>query len=240
MRITNTLSDVPLRATPILFMADGTEYPLQSVNIPAAGVVEINLNDALQNAPPYIKEHLSTFGSAAIRYRWIWRAALSGTVLTVDAEHSLTFTTAFILPLSPTTPKAEQTSEGIFWLPFDRSSAFVTLYNASQRTITAQLSTFDRMGTLLSSSERSIPPNNTERVSLDLRSSDLSRRQLVGGARVSYQGTNRELIVNGGIEDYQRGFSLSMALVRPMTMDAATPKPYAVASGGLMNGIRIP
>ena len=64
IRITNNLSIAPLSVTPILYMADGTEYPLASVQVSQSSVVTVSVNEALAAAPVLLAGHLSNYGSA--------------------------------------------------------------------------------------------------------------------------------------------------------------------------------
>src|SRR6266852_724841 len=84
IRITNIVQTSPVQVTPVLLMADGTEYVLPSVELQAAGVATVNINDALSSAPAKIAPHISTFGSAALRFHWPWASAISGTIRSLD------------------------------------------------------------------------------------------------------------------------------------------------------------
>jgi hypothetical protein len=47
------LAIAPLSVTPVLFMADGTEYPLATVQVPPTSVVTVVINDALASPQPH-------------------------------------------------------------------------------------------------------------------------------------------------------------------------------------------
>ena len=49
IQIKNRLVTEPVTVTPVLFMADGTEFDLPDVILPAAGVATVNVNSALAN-----------------------------------------------------------------------------------------------------------------------------------------------------------------------------------------------
>lgn len=68
IHIKNVLTVGPLTVTPVLFMADGTEYDLPAVWLPTAGTSNIRVNDALNAASPFIAAHRSDYGSVALRY----------------------------------------------------------------------------------------------------------------------------------------------------------------------------
>src|SRR5215471_5821625 len=44
-RISNKAQTAAIRVTPVLFMADGTEYALAPVNVKASGSATVNIND---------------------------------------------------------------------------------------------------------------------------------------------------------------------------------------------------
>src|SRR5579884_4144542 len=68
IELKNRLVSRAISVTPALFMADGTEYDLPAIGIPASGLRTINVIDALAAAPASIASHISTFGSATVRY----------------------------------------------------------------------------------------------------------------------------------------------------------------------------
>lgn len=96
IRITNNLSLAPLIVMPVLYMADGTEYPLIPVQVLQLSVVTVSVNDALAAAPPKILSHLSNYGSATLQYIWRWGDAVSGSILSLDVPRSLIFTSRFV------------------------------------------------------------------------------------------------------------------------------------------------
>ena len=54
LHITNFLENVDLPVTPVLYMADGTEYDLPPVVLDRSGVMEVDILQALREAPPAI------------------------------------------------------------------------------------------------------------------------------------------------------------------------------------------
>lgn len=64
LRFKNVLLKQPLDVTPSLFFADGTEYRLPVVHLEAAGVAEVNVRYAIQDAPAALRAHVSAFGMA--------------------------------------------------------------------------------------------------------------------------------------------------------------------------------
>ncbi len=76
-RLKNVLLKEPLDVTPSLYMADGTEYRLPVVHLEAAGIAQINVRYALQEAPPAIQAHRSEYGMVGVCYAWGWRAVIA-------------------------------------------------------------------------------------------------------------------------------------------------------------------
>src|SRR5215471_4008657 len=90
-RISNKVQTAAIKVTPVLFMADGTEYALPAVDLKASGSATVNVNDALNKAPRDIAAHVSTFGSATLRFSWPWPQAINASLRSLDAKRSLTF-----------------------------------------------------------------------------------------------------------------------------------------------------
>ena len=134
LMLKNVLTIVPISVTPVLYMADGTEYDLPSVKLDSAGVAILNINSALQNAPSKILPHISDYGSAGIRFQWVWAGAVTAAVRIGDDVRSLVYLShphADVTKVnSPVSVQASQTLEGLFlkhaqkfWLQFKRDVA---------------------------------------------------------------------------------------------------------------------
>jgi len=95
IHIKNVLIAKPLTVMPVLYMADGTSYELQPIQVPVAGTAQINVNDALSYAPPAIEPHLSEYGSAALFYQYKNPGHLLAFTEILNLQGSLIFTTAF-------------------------------------------------------------------------------------------------------------------------------------------------
>ena len=141
IRITNSLAIAPLLVTPVLFMADGTEYPLATVQVPPTSVVTVVINDALASAPAAVLPHLSTYGSAVLKYTWRWQSAVSASIVSLDVPRSLTFTSRFVAPSKSSETAQNHTIEGLWWVPFAGSGGFVSFVNTGGSPIEASAST---------------------------------------------------------------------------------------------------
>lgn len=129
IHVKNSLIIGPLEVTPVLYMADGTEYALAPVTIATAGVASVNVNQALSEAPPEMASHLSSFGSAALRYQNAWPAALTADMSILNVADSLIFTSAFN-EYGEQAPAA-QTLEGLWWKHDPDVGGFVSLANTT-------------------------------------------------------------------------------------------------------------
>ena len=95
IHVKNILITGPLTVTPVLFMADGTEYDLPVVNLPITGVADVSVNDALGNLPPTAAAHLSQYGSAAVRYSYQNPGHLVAMMEITNITQSLVFSAPF-------------------------------------------------------------------------------------------------------------------------------------------------
>ena len=101
LHIKNVLETSKLTVTPVLWMADGTEYDLSPITLNKAESVSINITHAIADAPRAISRHASQFGSAGIRYSWNWRDAAVAHVSTTDEVNSLTYVTHASAAVAP-------------------------------------------------------------------------------------------------------------------------------------------
>jgi hypothetical protein len=238
IRITNSLAIAPLSVTPVLYMADGTEYVLPSVQVPPTSVVTVAINDALASAPAAVIPHLSTYGSAVLRYTWRWQSAVSASIVSLDVPRSLTFTSRFVAPSKSSETTQSHTVEGLWWLPFAGSGGFVTLVNTGGSPIEASLQTYDPSGQPLNIASTVVASRATAFVDLrDLLGKSPGVKH--GGVRVTFSGLSEALVVNGGIEDDNKGFSAALPFEASM---AGMPKaaPLTLAHAGLMLGQQDP
>ena len=134
LRLKNVLLKQSLNVTPVLYLADGTEYDLPAMTLEPAGVAQVNIRLALENAPATIQNHMSTFGMAGISYQWSWPAVIA-TIQSTDEIASLTITSSLRADVRTTHAKPEvgapQAINGTWWLPTQKADAFVVLENSS-------------------------------------------------------------------------------------------------------------
>jgi hypothetical protein len=218
LMLKNILYNMPITATPILYMADGTEYDLTPVNLDPAGVAVLNINNALQNAPSNILPHVSTFGSAGIRFQWLWAGAVTASVRSGDDVRSLVYLThanADVIKVNdPAAIQSAQTLEGMWWKQEPGISGFLSLTNTSSNTIEANLQVFNSVGSGAQTINQTVAlaPHCTNMVDLAGMWTQLPSAILQGGVRVSYTGPTNAIAAEGGLEDGGVGYSHALRL----------------------------
>jgi hypothetical protein len=227
--ITNLLVTNSLQVTPVLYMADGTEYDLAPVTVSAAGVVRVSIADALRVAPAKIQPHISEFGSVGLHYEWHWQNAVSAMVQNLDTTRSLNFNYPVhsAMKMAQVPPVAVH-KEGLWWKEEPNVQASANLVNVSTRPVSVHVEVLSSLNQVRDSERVVVSPNSTARVELAL-----PEDQRAGGVSVSYHGMYGDIIVTGALEDAGVGYSAKIpftSLVKEKVSD------LAVSSVGLMLG----
>lgn len=76
-------------------MSDGSEFDLHAESIPPAGVSAVSVNAALENLPPTLSSHLSTFGSVALNYTDELDGAIDANITNINFSESLSYSYPF-------------------------------------------------------------------------------------------------------------------------------------------------
>jgi len=152
IRAKNVLVVAPMDVTPVLFMADGTPYPLPSVHLAVSGVATININDALANAPPSVTGHISQYGSAALIHSYSSPGHVSASMAVIDAGRSLSYTFPFGEPMGDPMP---QTLEGLWWKHDAGVTGWIALSNVGDAATEAAVQLVGPANT--AQPERAIP-----------------------------------------------------------------------------------
>jgi hypothetical protein len=244
----NTKSQIYLRnlvetsavtATPVLYLSNGVRYALDPVTIAPSGTKVVDVNAALQSkgVAPYATLH----GYVEVDYNWPWNP-LCATVRDVDTTHSLIFTyglgpAAAPSQATPGKPASTQTAEGVWWKQEPDVSGFVSLANPSALPIPATVQVSDDQGTLLQTDAVTVSPHGTKLVAVSKLG---ATARAVGGVHVAYKTTDGStLIVNGGVEDRNSGYSAAIPFVSSPTTSADSYD-TTVAEIGLMTGAADP
>lgn len=256
MMLKNILLSASITVTPILYMADGTEYDLPPVQLDDGGVAMVNINTALQNVPSTIQAHVSTFGSAGIRYQWAWKMAVGAAIRIGDDANSLAYLTHLNANANETHQTAAlqmaQVHEGMWWKQEPGVSGFLAMTNTSLSDVTANFQVFGSGGSGLTTQSMRVPPHCTQLLELAPIWSLLAGNPAQGGMRVSYTGAKNALQIEGGLMDMAKGYSHRIGLVSqpvvsapddPTTLSTQAssttpPTPHAISldSTGMMIG----
>lgn len=217
----NVLETRPLTVTPVLWMADGTEYKLAPVTIEKSGVVSIDINEALRNAPPDVAPHVSDVGSAGVRYDWRW-AAITGQVISSNEVDSLTYTTSISAFFESTLRQQKKSSqqnrlEGMWWQRDSGVEPFITLVNTSSKPISATVALTGENDGAPIQSFLQISPKQSQLVKLGDLIHRLPMAATAGGISIIYQGKLHSLVVEGGLQNFAEGYSAPMVIVAPET-----------------------
>ncbi|MBZ5536142.1 MAG: Ig-like domain-containing protein [Acidobacteriia bacterium] len=260
LRIKNELLTDPLSVTPVLFMADGTEYDLPPVTIGSADVVSVEINAALRAAPAWLRPHISEFGSALLRFEWNWNA-VSGLVQNLDKIRSLTYLypfqnfSAMEVGHDMEGGSADhQVIEGLWWKHDDAVDGYVAISNTTGQNLDVNFAVSDSQGlrgprrtiTLLGHathvvrlSELQMNRTGGPEAQSSVDSHTFRRDDQRGGITVSYDGAPGAILLSGGLENAAEGFSAPIVF-RSVRQHTASDEPWRSASVGIMVGIPDP
>ncbi|MFZ0960033.1 MAG: hypothetical protein WAO35_03950 [Terriglobia bacterium] len=226
IHIKNALIATPLTVMPVLYMADGTAYELQPVQVPVAGTSSINVNDALNYAPSAIEPHLSQYGSAALLYQYKNPGHLMAFTEIINLQGSLIFTAPFAgldesaadtqtngaetntaagtqdsgaqtNTAGASTPPT-QTLEALWWRHDPQVQGFVALSNATSGPIDVSLQPTGSQGTHLAPTAITLPGHTTQMFDLDVLAWGLPQAEnQAGGLRLQYLGKKHAIMATG-------------------------------------------
>ena len=234
VRLKNSLETSPIDATVTLYMADGTPYVLPPVHLAKSGVGTVEVNAVLAQAPRSIQEHLSSFGSASVKYRYDWQGVVLASMSILDTARSLEYMPSFVFPAKPApadqgTAPPTQAYEGLWWRYGDSSAGFVALANTTDEPIGVEVGVYG----LKTPAGRSLVLAAHGASMLDLKDFFAGDTGRVGGLHITYSGTWGAVQVAGGLEDPVKGFSVDMPVAwRLPPTDTAGPR--QVAAAGMM------
>jgi len=179
-----------------------------------------------------------------VRYSWPWDPVCV-TIRNLDATHSLIFTYGLqsSTPMrtatsaqSQNTAMTSRTLDGLWWKQEKDINGFVALANTTSGKLSATLQLTDDKGASYSSRMVSVSPHGMKLV--DLSPSDFPSGAS-GGIHITYDGPQSALIVNGGLEDLNTGYSAGLDFRSPPS-STATQTEMSFAELGLMVGAADP
>ena len=220
---------------PVLYMTDGTEYDLPIQDVAPNGMVTINVNNAVANAPAQVRSHVSLYGSASIHFLAPSTDSVAAGMLIVDAVNSLSFLYSFDPP-DDRTEASQHTFDGMWWRRDSGITGFVGLSNNTAHPIGISLQVVGAAGTSTPPQMVTLGGNNTRLLSLDEIVENLPANQkLMGGLRITFTGKDSDVMITGGLVNQTEGYS---ALIPFYLHDPAVARggPMTLASTGIMVG----
>jgi len=234
LQISNRLVTDSITVRPILILDDGTSFPLETVVLEPSGTTIVNLNRAFNALPAAMSASHHPYGTVNLSYDWHWDSAISAEVQNIDSRRSLSYVSG--LRRRPDPVVTDQTIHGLWWKKTKSTTAFFRLTNVTSSAIKVQFSITDRNNQPIGSDSVVVGPSRT--VLHDVRSVLSAESGATGGLDIFYTGHVRGLIVDGGLEDANNGFSASLPLRQAPTATASAklPKQVMLASTGIMIG----
>lgn len=241
LHLRNILETDSLRVTPVLWMADGTEYDLAPVTIDKSGVAVIDINEVLRDAPPDVAPHVSEIGSAGVRYNWRW-AAVMGQVISTDVIDSMSYASSVSTVLDPARAQKDSSQqnrfEGMWWLRDAGVEPFLSLVNTGSTPLMISIALTGKDDAAPVTSGITLGAKQSQLVML----SDLVRRVATtateGGIYVSSKGQSGALAVGGGLQNPNEGYSAPITFLpieaRDLKRDISTTATTFAAVGVLV------
>jgi hypothetical protein len=163
-------------------------------------------------------------------------------VRNVDSAHSVIFTYALRAtqqpPLNivdPPPPPPTNVAEGMWWKQQASVTAFVAIANLSSDSVQASVKVTDSQVKTIAQHDITISPHGMKMVTLD----ELQFQGAVqGGIRVTSSETTDNLVISGGLEDQQTGYSAIMPFSTTSVQDKS--EAATIAEIGLMAGAADP
>ncbi len=235
MRLKNALVTGPLEVGPVLYMSDGTEYVLTPVNVPPAGVISLNINQLLAQAPPSVMTHISTFGSASLTYRHPSGGHLIATVSMQDTSRSLVLSYPFTeSPVSRRRSSGTPTVwEGLWWKRDPEVHGFLAISNSSAQEAQTNIRLVGNDGILAQPKVVRLKAHSTQILSLENVKDGLGTAAPVGGIRVESSGEAGSIAIAGGLLNEKEGYSANLPFVQSMALGVG---PVMLGSTGIMVG----
>jgi hypothetical protein len=239
IQLQNRLVTGPIMVTPILFMGDGSEHDLASVNIPASGVATVNVNGALRGisatAAAGFASHLSEYGSAALRFTGSSTALMAQTAIGSTAL-SLSYVARFTSIMNG--PPIPQTLEGLWWARDAGVGGSVSVSNASGGVRNVSVQGVAASGDAQPAQSLTLAPHASQMLDLATLMGRSLKAGEAGGLRIEFAGLMGEVNVTGGLENRQEGYSAAMPFWMPPV--ASSGLLVTLAHAGLMVGAADP
>ncbi|MGB8476679.1 MAG: hypothetical protein WCE61_21570 [Candidatus Acidiferrum sp.] len=215
---------------------------MDPVTLDPSGTSVISINDGLEHQGVAPWGILS--GYVEINYSWAWDP-LCVSVKSVDPVHSTIFTTGFQPSVVPNLPVRApklvgglNTVEGLWWKPTANVTGFVALSNASAQPANAKVKISDKNNIQIGEQNVHLSPHGTKIVQLsEMQSFPIGA---TGGLQIQYPGPATAMVLNGGLEDQESGFSANLAFHFFALPEPTKSTTETYAELGLMTGAADP
>jgi hypothetical protein len=232
-----------LDVTPTIYMADGTALDLPAVHVPQASVATVDVNAALAQIPADIQPHLSSYGSAAIRYRYDWQGAAHAAMSILDLPRSLEYAYEFVFPpgqganekgypaqaMAARNALNAQAYEGLWFRRTTSAGGFLALANVSASALTTNVT----LSGLRQPAGRSVSLPSHSTALIDLGGFFAGDSATFGGITISQSGSPGDLQLAGGLQDLTTGYSTNLPLI-PAKISPGPTASRQYASVGMM------
>ena len=228
----------PIQVTPVVYMADGTEYDLPSITLDTAGVATVSINRALAAVPPSIGGHLSQNGSAALRYQYPWGGVVRGQMVIVNIPQSLVFTGPFNGVDTAATPAPQQQGiETLWWRRDPGVTGFVSLANTTDKYIEDDVEATGSLGAPGDDIPVQLGPHTTQVLDLDEITGGIpGLENQSGGLSVHYKGADGAVMMIAGLENTREGYSATLPPYPEPPAPSATTQLIRYGAAGMMIG----
>jgi hypothetical protein len=173
LQLKNNLATGSLTVTPVLLIADGTEFPLEPVVIASNAAVSVALNRALLTSAPSLLNHPGAFGSVAFRFAGFDGRNLHAVVSIHRQSEPIGFDFTAFPPLNS---ERAGSREGIWWQPRRGVKDALVISNSSEKTVRGMLWLSDAAGKRWSHA-LALDPHQTRRMAVG----DLVRKAGLSG-----------------------------------------------------------
>ena len=241
LRIKNILITQNLTVSPVVYMADGTAFALSSIDLAPGGIRDVSINDALQEAPPSIRGHVSEFGSAVLDFTAPSVANAATNMQILNTTQSLVFTVSSkpILP-SAIAPNSDQTLESLWWKNDPGVRVFAAVSNTSGEQKHAELQIIGSHGSIRVA-RRTLSPKATDIVDLsELIREVPGQENQIGGIRVKFEGAPSDVFATTGLVNPDEGYSATTEFRLSHNMGSAPTSHFSIGAVGLMAGAQDP
>jgi hypothetical protein len=235
MAIKNVLAKSAVTLTPTLYMADGTAVTLPAIRLAPNASTTINVNRALASTRGEKSDHLTSFGSASLKYTGN-PTDIIGSMSLVSARLSLSYVSQMEVLMNQ--PGSPQTLEGLWWRRDAGVGGFLGVSNSTAESKSVALRAIDTDGSESPVETISLNPHETRILKLESffeRLHDEDAR--VGGLRVQFSGQIGDVNVMGGLENTFEGYSAVMPFwMAPMKSTSSVLGTVTLTHAGIMVG----